>query len=74
MNMIIGIQFWLLFYRYASDDRRDLIVYFIIKAISELGKTKLPVYYRDEVILAQYQTTKEEKKSTGYKKLAGDCK
>ena len=37
-----------------------------------MGRSKLPVYYKDDIILAKYATTKEEKKNHGYKKLEGD--
>lgn len=58
--------------RYASADRRDQIIYFILKAYRVTVGTKLPIYYREELNLVNYATTKEEKKKEGIKDLKGD--
>lgn len=53
--------------RYASADRRDQIIYYILKAYRQTCKEKLPIYYREELNLVNYATTKEEKKKEGSK-------
>lgn len=53
--------------RYASADRRDQIIYFILKAYRVTVGAKLPIYYREELNLVNYATTKEEKKKEGIK-------
>lgn len=49
-------------YRYASSDRRETIIYYLLKAYRKLKNDKLPIYYKDELSLVHYATTKEEKK------------
>ena len=62
----------MLFLRYASSDRRDQIVYFILKAFKHSCAQKLPIYYREELNLSNYATTKDEKKKEGSKDVKGD--
>jgi serum/glucocorticoid-regulated kinase 2 len=57
---------------YASADRRDQIIYFILKAYRVTTGQKLPIYYRDELNLVNYATTKEEKKKEGIKEIKGE--
>lgn len=49
-------------FRYASSDRRETIIYYLLKAYRKLKNDKLPIYYKDELSLVHYATTKEEKK------------
>lgn len=58
--------------RYASADRRDQIIYYILKAYRQTCKEKLPIYYREELNLVNYATTKEEKKKEGSKQIKGE--
>lgn len=58
--------------RYASAERRDQIIYFILKAFRTTVGKKLPIYYRDELNLVNYATTKEEKKKEGIKEIKGE--
>lgn len=59
-------------YRYASADRRDQIIYFILRAFRVTCGQKLPIYYREELNLVNYATTKDEKKKEGIKDIKGD--
>ena len=57
--------------RYASADIRDQIIFSILKACRETCGYKLPLYFRDELNLVHYATTKEEKKKEGVKDIKG---
>lgn len=50
---------------------RDRIIYNVLKAHHRLTKEQLPIYYRDELNLVFYATTKEEKKKYGPKDIKG---
>lgn len=69
-STIIGI--FIFISRYASADRRDQIIYFILKAFRVTCAKKLPIYYREELNLVNYATTKDEKKKEGIKEIKGD--
>lgn len=58
--------------RYASSDRRDEIICCILRATRESCGHKLPLYYRDELNLVYYATTKDEKKKEGSKDMKGE--
>ena len=58
--------------RYASADRRDQIIFSILRAVRETCGYKLPIYFRDELNLVHYATTKEEKKKEGPKDMKGE--
>lgn len=50
-------------YRYSSSERRDYAVLSIIKAYCQQHKgAALPVFYKDELTLTAYTTTKVDKK------------
>ena len=69
-NMTTGI--WISSIRYASSDRREQVIYYILKAYRKIKNDKLPIYYKDELSLVHYATTKEEKKKEGPKEVKGD--
>ena len=69
-NMTTGTSFS--HHRYASSDRRDNIIFSILKAARETCGIKLPIYYREELNLVHYATTKEEKKQSGVKEIKGE--
>lgn len=56
LNMTIGKNIY--YFRYASSDRREQIIYFILKAYKKVKNDKLPIYYKDELSLVHYATTK----------------
>lgn len=58
-------------YRYAADKHRDKIIYYILKAARIRLQQKLPIYYRDEMNLAMFSMTKEDKKKYGVKEITG---
>lgn len=45
-------------YRYASADKRDKIIYFIIKSYFALTKEKMRLYIREELNLVNIAMTK----------------
>lgn len=58
-------------YRYASADKRDKIIYAILKGWCALKKEKMPIYYKDDLSLVNIAMTKEERKKSGVKDLTG---
>ncbi|EAR83724.2 Serine/Threonine kinase domain protein (macronuclear) [Tetrahymena thermophila SB210] len=49
-------------YRYASTDKWDRIIMSIVKAYNLRCGTKMPCYFKDDVSLFNYATTKHDKK------------
>ena len=50
-------------YRYSSSERRDQAIICLLKAFALYNKGgSLPIFYRDEIALTQYTTTKIDKK------------
>lgn len=45
-------------YRYSSYDKRNKIVQYILRGYCELTRNKLPVYFKEDVSLYNYATTK----------------
>lgn len=43
-----------------------------MKAYRKVKNDKLPIYYKDDLSLVHYATTKEEKKKEGPKEVKGD--
>lgn len=58
-------------YRYASE-KRDKIIYCILKASGLITKEKMPIYTKDELSLVNVVNTKEDKKKKGIKDLTGE--
>lgn len=46
-------------YRYASADKRDKIIYAILKGWCAVKKEKMPIYYKDDLSLVNITMTKE---------------
>lgn len=49
-------------YRYASTDKWDRIIMSIVKSYNIRCGTKMPCYFKDDVSLFNYATTKHDKK------------
>lgn len=58
-------------YRYASE-KRDKIVYAILKGYCHIAKEKMPIYTKDELSLVNVANTKEDKKKRSIKDLTGE--
>jgi hypothetical protein len=58
-------------YRYASE-KREKIIYSILKAYCAATKEKMPIYAKEELSLVNVANTKEDKKKKGIKDLTGD--
>ena len=58
-------------YRYASENLRDKIIYHILKGVRLRTQGKLPIYYRDELNLAIFAMTKDDKKKYGVREMKG---
>lgn len=58
-------------YRYASE-KRERIIYSILKAYSAVCKEKMPIYAKEELSLVNVANTKEDKKKKGIKDLTGE--
>lgn len=49
-------------YRYSSYDKRNKIIQVLLKCYCELLKMKMPVYFKEDVSLYNFATTKSDKK------------
>jgi serum/glucocorticoid-regulated kinase 2 len=49
-------------YRYSSYDKRTKIVEIFLKGYCGLQKIKMPVYFKEDVSLYNFATTKSDKK------------
>ncbi len=58
-------------YRFASSDRREQIIYYILRGYANSSKDQVPIYYREELSLVGVAHTKEDKKTESPKYLTG---